>query len=147
MTAAYGLFNIIAKWRHRSDDGFLSMGLEHVVLILQLFMLRKNGEAVLLTIKIYDDILLTGTNDTLRYFVHRFGVQFPPSEVLYGSGVLRFYGINVNQKGDYSVLIQAYDMLNAIEPYPLSRTGRHQVHDIVRKVESRAFMSIIASIG
>lgn len=50
----------------------MGLGLEHVALIPQLFTLRRNDEAILLTILNFDDILLTGPDDALWYFVHKF---------------------------------------------------------------------------
>ena len=79
------------------------MGLEHVDLVPQLFILLKNGEVNLLAIKIVDDVLLTGTDPALRKFITEFNAKFKLGEILHGPGTLRFYGMNIIQNSDWSV--------------------------------------------
>lgn len=122
------------------------MGLELVVLILQLFTLGKNCKAILLTIRI-NDILLTGTSDALRYIVHKFEDQVNPREVVYGPDVLQFYKIDLIKNGDYSVTIQADNKLNAIDLYHLCCTPGRQVSNAMNEVERWALMSISTCIG
>lgn len=59
--AAYGLLNANDKWQNLSDDALTSLGLEHVDLIPQLFIIKKNEYVVLVAIEIVDYMLLTGT--------------------------------------------------------------------------------------
>ena len=94
-----------------------------------------------------DDLLLTGTDESLRQFVTDFHQKFKLGEVVHGPGTLRFYGLNLIQDTDYSVSIHADDKLNAIEPYPISRTRRRQIDDQMNDIEKKAFMSINASSG
>lgn len=147
LVAAYGLVNSNAKWQHQSDEAFISLGLEHVALVPQLFCLRKDGEVTMLAVKIVDDILLTGTDSSMRLFITEFNKKFTLGEVVHGPNSLRFYGMNLIQESDWSVTIHADDKLQSLEPYPISRTRRRQIDDQMNDIEKKAFMSINASIG
>lgn len=55
----------------------------------------------LVFIKIGDDILATGTDESLKSFETNFGQHFDLGLVTYGPGWLRLYGINIIQYEDF----------------------------------------------
>lgn len=60
LAAAYGLINSNAKWQHQSDLAFFKLGLQQVKLIPQLFIKMEDGDVVMVVVKMFDDVLLTG---------------------------------------------------------------------------------------
>lgn len=101
----------------------------------------------MIIIKIVDDLLATGTDPALRFFIVGFGKLFKLSETLNGPGRLRFFGLSIVQQDDFSCSIDGDEKLQAIEPYPLSRVHRRQVCEEMNEIESSSFMSINDSIG
>lgn len=144
---AHGVFNSNAKWQHRSDEAFLSLGLQQVPLIPQLFSKYENGIVVFLAVKIVANILPIGTDTTMRQFITEFNKIFALGVVDYSPGVLQFYGLNMMQYEELPVVIHAEDKLNALEPYPVSRTRRCQIDETMNRIELNAYMSLNTSLG
>lgn len=81
-------------------------------------MLRENGDISLLAIRIIHDFLMNETDDALRSYVNNFNSLFKLCERFHDHDVFYFYGINIPQNEDCTVLIHADDKLPAIEPIP-----------------------------
>lgn len=105
-------------------------------------MFRKNGEVVLLSIKIVDDILMNGTHGTLRNLVNKFVAKFKLAETVHGACVLRLCDLKMTENADYFMQINADNKLNSIKPYPLLRARRRKLEEEANQVECRAAMSI-----
>lgn len=127
LAAAYGLVNANAKFQSQSNDLIRSIGLSHISLVPQLFHLVEKGELVLLVAKSVDDLLIAGVPESTKKFLSRFNSRFSFRTVVSGPGILKFYGLTIEQHEDFSSSIHADDKLNSIECFPLSRIRRRQV--------------------
>lgn len=67
--AAYGLVNSNAKWQAKLDATIIDLALIQSRAISQLFTsIDKHIQVILVTINIFDDSLVSGTDDTLKWF-------------------------------------------------------------------------------
>lgn len=67
----------------------------------QLFVMPDaEANISLFAIKIFVDILATGTDHAVCYCLSDFGLRFHLSEIINGRGHLRFYGLNIVQYED-----------------------------------------------
>lgn len=126
LTAAYGLVNQNSKWQVKSYEDMYSIGLIQCQQVPQLLYMHNQGKLILEAAKIVDDIKIAGTQYHTSRFISLFNVQFELWTVVEGPGVMRFFGINVEQYEDYTVHTDAEDKLNALTEYYISRFRRKQ---------------------
>lgn len=147
MVAGYGLVNAGAKWQKHSDQIFYDLGLSHVPEISQLFVRTTNDVTTLLVAKIVDDVLATGVQEQLEWFIKAFSERSELGTITWCPGAMQFFGLSLHQDEDFSVSIHADDKLNAIEAYPLSRVRRKNADDKLNAVELSSFKSVNSSIS
>lgn len=119
--AAYGLVNGNAKWHTQSDHLLLSLGLSRVPVIAQLFFKKKNGELCALVAKIVDDVLLAGPNEIVDGHIRSFNDKFKLGTIMHGPGKLQFFGLNITQRPDFTIEIDADEKVQAVEQCPITR--------------------------
>ena len=147
LAAAYGLVNANAKWQAQSDRRMYEIGLKQCRQIPQLFYMKENGKLVLIAAKVVDDIKLAGTKHHTSRFIEMFNSTFNLGTVVSGPGVIRFFGINVEQAEDYTIKTDADDKLNGLTEYFLTRARRKQFGSGLTKIEMDHFASINSSLG
>ena len=147
MTAAYGLVNTNAKWQLQSDKVMTDHGLVQVTQIPQLFYLERAGTLKLLVAKIVDDLLITGTPDETKQFIKVFDSKYKFGSVISGRGHLRFFGLNILQNDDFSSTIDGNEKLEALQPVPLTRSGRRSGSEPMNAIEKTSYMSLSSSIN
>ena len=121
LVAAYGLVNSGAKWQHQSDDLLLELGLTQSKYVPQLFYKFKNQKLELILAKIVDDIIITGEEDMTAKLISDFNSIFELGSVVEGPGEMRFFGTNIFQNPDMSVIISA--CLLYTSPSPRDQRG------------------------
>ena len=112
----------------------MELGLQHVPLVPQLFLLIRDDEVLLVVIKIVDDILACEPDPQLKWFYEEFGKKFNLGTVNHGTGKLRFFGLSITQFDDFSCTIDADDKLLSLDGYPIAIVRRRQVdepHNII----------------
>lgn len=74
----------------KHDSALLFLGLEPIPEFFQLFVAEKSNQGVdLISIKIFDDILASGTSAELRNPANNFGEEFSLGNVSHGPGNIR----------------------------------------------------------
>lgn len=97
--------------------------------------------------KVVDERLLTGTDDSFSRFNDGFDMYFKLEEVVHGPGILRFYSSNVIQSDEWSVTIHADCSPSSIDPFLAFLTRRRQVVATMNEAEKKSLLSMNALIG
>ena len=147
LTASYGLVNANAKFQALADDLLLDLGLSRVIDVPQLFYGKKDGVLTVLMAKIVDDILITGISDDVTSLLREFNKRLKFGTITHGPGRLRYFGFNIVQYEDYTVVIDGDDKLGALSAQPLSRLRRKQLDHVLNDVEKSGFSSLNSSLG
>lgn len=88
----------------------------------------------MLAIKIVNDILLTGEDDTMRSFIVHFKTTFQLGKVVSGPVELQFFELYLTQKEDRPVTIHADEKLQSLEPFTISRNRRQQSQQFNKRI-------------
>lgn len=147
LAAAYGLVSSNAKFQTQADQFILEICLSHMNVTPQLFYLYRDKNLVLTVAKIVDGLIMTGLKSDVEMFLRRFDERFKLGTIVHGPGVLRFFGMTIEQFDDYASEIHADDKLNSIECFPLSRVRRIHFDSSLTAVEKSSFMSVNYSLG
>lgn len=147
LVEAHGLPNSNAKWKIKSDESFQLLGLQPVVVVPQLFYMKKSGVIVLVVVKIVDDLLATGENFILRASATGLGNMFQLSKIVHDPGQTIFYRLHITQQEDFYCKIHGDENLNSPCLYPLNRMRCFHAYKLLIELERKAFMSINASFG
>ena len=147
MVASYGLVNASAKWQDHSDTTFLTIGLNAVRYIPQLFYMKKNGVMCLIVAKVVDDILIGGSLEARKWFISRLKKYYKLGTITHMPGTFHFFGLLISQDKDGKLTISAEEKLQGITPHQLSRVRRKDVSDTLNAVEAHSFASVNGMIG
>ena len=107
----------------------------------------KNNQIVLIVAKIVYHLIMTGVKHFVDIFLKKFDDKFKFGSIVHGPGIIKFYGLTIEQFEDMSSTIHSDDKLNAIECFPLSRIRRRQADSVLNNVEKSSYMSVNSSLG
>lgn len=94
-----------------------------------------------------DDLLAAGIGDKAHNLLTQFNHQFKLGSLKIGPGRFRFFGTNVIQNEDLSVIKNADVKLEGIFEYSVSRLRRKSQDSSLNMIEKRAYMSTNSSLG
>lgn len=146
LAAAYGLVNANAKFPSQADNLISSIGLSKNTVVPQLFYLRRDSRLVLVVAKVAYDLIFAGENSNVEDFITKFTAKFKIGTVFRGPGILKFYGMTIEQHDDFSIIIHPADKLDANECYPSQRIRRRQFKSAFTEIEKASFMSVNSSL-
>ena len=91
-----------------------------------------------------DDFLYTGSNNAIKEFEEFLQKHFIMGKM--SKQKFTFFGVNVIQNSDYSIVLSQEDDLQNIKTIELSKDRRKQPRDDVTDVERKAFQSLVGSL-
>lgn len=99
-----------------------------MTLIPKLLFPIQHGQLVLILANIFNDLLLTGLPEYTQKFLNRFNSRFIFGTVVYGPGILKFLGMTIEQREDYSSL---YTHMRSLIPSPASLFPVFVVYSVI----------------
>ena len=147
LVATYGLVNANAKWQLHSDTTLLDLGLHAVVLIPQLFYMKRDGKLCLIVAKVVDDFLIGGTKSARKWLIEMLKEKYSVGTIAHLPGSFSFFGLLITQEEDGTITVSAEEKLQAITPHLLSRMRRKEGNDLLNAIEAHSFASINGSMG
>lgn len=128
LTAAYVL-NPNAKWRVPSDALMFNTFFNVHRSYHNSFSTKKKGCVVKMLAKLVDNLHFPGffamTTTTIDLIEKRFELGAVP----HGPGLMRFFGLSLEQKEDMTIITNADDKVNAMESYAPSRIRSQRTDD------------------
>ena len=100
---AYGITEAGRLWQRTINDFLSSYGFESIREIPDFFVLRRDGKIVILLAKLVDDCLLAGTAEETQKFYSAFSSKFSVGSLVAAENGMRFAGLDISQKADFSV--------------------------------------------
>ena len=99
---AYGIVEAGRLWQQTINEFLLSLDFEVFLEIPEFFVVRRNGQIVLMIAKLVDDFLIAGDPGIVEEFYARLRQKFETGDLISGMD-LRFAGMRVRQRDDYSI--------------------------------------------
>lgn len=110
-------------------------------------MIAKSSSFFAILAKIVDDLLLYSPCQIVDRIVESITKTFTLGTITHGTGLLRYYGLNITQNDDYSVKIDGNDNLQALDSHLITRACRRELKSQLNAAEAKAFSSINSSVG
>lgn len=118
------------------------------IVLLQLFHLKNSDDDIVAVLaKNGEDFLICGESCTIKDLIKSIRNYFMLRAIIHGSGLLRYFGINVAKHEAYTVTKNADDKLKDVETAPLTCTRRRESHELLTHAENNVFASINSSLG
>ena len=147
LVATYGLVHANAKWQLHSDTALLDLGLHAVVLIPQLFYMKRDGKLCLILAKVVDEFFIGGTKSAQEWLIDQLKEKYSVGVIAHIPGSFHFFGLLITQKEDGTISVSAEEKLQAIRTHFLSRQRRKEGNDPLNVIEAHSFASINWSMG
>ena len=144
----YGIVEAGRQWQKVIERWMLDNAkLDRVVGVSQLYVKRiKNGHITLLVAKVTDDVLIAGSNESIRRFAGELKQDFKVSRITIDEPFF-FNGsyVEQDQAGNVSLSMRSY--ITRLKPIELSRMRKKQNDDVATAEERTRFKSLAGTIN
>ena len=119
-----GFVNANAKKQEQFDSLFRNLGLSQSCFVPQLFYQFCNNQLDVMAVKIVDDVLITGRGRKIEDFSSAVKQKYEVGTVVFGTGSFVFYGLQIIQDTDMSIIIHGDGKLEQLCCFPIDRHRR-----------------------